>query len=491
MYYPNFEEFKRVSKDHNLIPVYRDLIADTETPVSAFRKIEAGSDYAFLLESAEKGERFGRYSFLGSDPYLRVWAKGKSVWVEDASGKKELKLKNPLSAIEEIISTYNPAKIEGLPPFFGGAVGYIAYDMVENFEDIKISSKDDLGLNDMVFFFTDTILIFDHLAHRIKVVANAHINGDAKAAYEDAGLKIDTLVKKIDGSYPRGGLKPKIAGGSKVTSNIERDDFLAMVERAKEYIRAGDLLQVVLSQRFSTKFDGDPFDIYRALRIINPSPYMYYLKLGASKIIGSSPESLVKVTGQSVSTCPIAGTKPRGRDAAEDLELETNLLGDPKERAEHLMLVDLGRNDIGRVAKAGSVEVEDFMTVERYSHVMHIVTTVTGQLKEGKSAFDAIASVFPAGTVSGAPKIRAMEVIDELEKVRRGTYAGAIGYFSYLGDLDSAITIRTILIHEEKAYVQVGAGIVYDSKAESEYEETKNKAKGMLKAVSMAKEGLL
>ncbi len=276
-----------------------------------------------------------------------------------------------------------------------------------------------------------------------------------------------------------------------VTSNINRDDFLAKVLQAKEYIKAGDILQVVLSQRFSTDFDGDPFEIYRALRMINPAPYMYYLKLGPLSIAGSSPESLVKVEGRAVSTCPIAGTRPRGKERGEDEELEESLLSDPKERAEHLMLVDLGRNDIGRVAKAGSVKIDEFMSVERYSHVMHIVSTVSGELKDEMSAFDAVASVFPAGTVSGAPKIRAIEIIDELERTRRGPYGGAIGYFSYLGDLDSAITIRTVLVYEGKAFVQVGAGIVYDSDPKSEYEETRNKAKAMLKAVEMAKGGLL
>lgn len=491
MYYPDFEEFSKLSKDHNLVPVYRDLLADTETPVSAFQKIGAGSDYAFLLESAEKGERFGRYSFLGADPYLKVQAKAGLVSIEDASTKRQFEMANPLGAIEEMLLNCNPVKLEGLPPFFGGAVGYIGYDMITSFEEIKLLAKDDLGLYDMLFFFTDTILIFDHLSHKIKVVANAHIDGDPKAAFVAATKKIDALVSKIETGLPLKSAKPNEAGDPTVTSNVEKEKFLDMVEKAKEYIRAGDLLQVVLSQRFATDYDGDPFDIYRALRMINPAPYMYYLKLGELKIIGSSPESLVKTRDGSVLTRPIAGTRPRGEDAGKDLELEADLLADPKERAEHLMLVDLGRNDIGRVCEAGSVRVDDFMAIERYSHVMHIVSTVSGELAPGKNAFDALAAVFPAGTVSGAPKIRAMQVIDELEGTKRGPYAGAIGYFSYSGDLDSCITIRTVLVYKTKAYIQVGAGIVYDSKAESEFEETKSKAQGMLKAIEMATGGLI
>ena len=442
------------------------------------------------MESAEKGKRFGRYSFLGCDPYLTIGCENGMVTIKNHQKEEVEKFANPLDVVRDVISKYRPAKIRGLPPFFGGAVGYFSYDMIRYFEDIPKTAHDDLNLLEMLIFFTDTILIFDHLEHKIKVVANAHVNRDLKSVYDEAICKIDTLTEKLKSPRPEQ-LREVKNGNYGVVSNTTKKDFIRNVERAKEYIRAGDILQVVLSQRFSTKISSHPFDIYRALRMINPSPYMYYLKLGELEIIGSSPESLVKVCGDNVFTCPIAGTRSRGSDDVEDTRLEKSLLNDQKERAEHIMLVDLGRNDIGRVCAPGTVEVGDLMGIEKYSHVMHIVSTVTGQLAEEKDSFDALRSVFPAGTVSGAPKIRAMEIIDELESTVRGPYAGAVGYFSYSGDLDSCITIRTIIVHKNVAYVQAGAGIVYDSVPESEYQETVNKAKGMIKAIEMAEEGLI
>ncbi|MDO8886647.1 anthranilate synthase component I [Candidatus Oleimmundimicrobium sp.] len=490
MYYPNFDEFKKIAVNHNLIPVYREINADIETPVSAFQKLGA-SECSFLLESAEKGERFGRYSFLGCDPYLTIQCENGSVFIKNGEKEEVVKLKNPLDAIRDVISKFRPAVTRNLPPFFGGAVGYLGYDMVKYFEDIlPQTAHNDLYFPEMSFFFTDTILIFDHLKHTIKVVANAHLSKDAMFSYNKVICKIDALIEKLQSSLPN---RSKFTGkkSCQITSNTSKEDFIISVKKAKEYIKAGDVLQVVLSQRFSTEISSDPFDIYRALRRINPSPYMYYLKQGDVKIIGSSPESLVKVCGNKVFTCPIAGTRPRGQDDKEDDEFTKSLLEDPKERAEHIMLVDLGRNDVGRVSVPGTVKVDDLMCVEKYSHVMHIVSTVTGQLESEKNSFDALQAIFPAGTVSGAPKIRAMEIIDELEPTRRGPYAGAVGYFSYSGDLDSCITIRTIMVHKNKAYVQAGAGIVYDSVPENEYQETIDKAKGMIKAIEMAEEGLV
>jgi len=489
VYYPNFEEFKKLAKNFNLIPVYRELIADVETPVSAFQKL-GKSDYAFLFESAEKGERFGRYSFLGCNPHLTVKCESGLVSIKNHEKEEIVELANPLDAIRDIISKYRPAEVQDLPPFFGGAVGYLGYDMIRYFEDISKTVHDDLHFPEMSFFFTDTILIFDHLKHKIKVVANAHVNEDLKSVYEEAIRKVDALVEKLQSSRP-GCSKSAGIKDCDVAANMSEESFVGAVEKAKEYIRAGDVFQVVLSQRFSTKISSDPFDIYRALRMINPSPYMYYLKHGELEIIGSSPESLVKVQKDRVFTCPIAGTRPRGVDNEEDARLEKDLLNDQKERAEHIMLVDLGRNDVGRVSKPGTVEVGDLMSVEKYSHVMHIVSTVSGQLENGKDSFDALRAIFPAGTVSGAPKIRAMEIIDELESTVRGPYAGAVGYFSYSGNLDSCITIRTIIVHKDVAYVQAGAGIVYDSVPENEYQETINKAKGMIKAIEMAEKGLI
>jgi anthranilate synthase component 1 len=496
MYYPSKKEFKGLATEYNLIPVYRDIIADLDTPVSAFQKIQ-GAENAFLLESAEQGDKLGRYSFLGANPYLVIACSNGVATIRNGTSVRKRKTTDPLAVIEELMSEYRPAKYPDFPPFSGGAVGFLGYDAIKYFEDIPRTGEDDLKLPEMVFVITDTILIFDHLKHKIKVVANAHVNGDADTVYDQALEKIDRLIDQLRSAPPQDpanrdvgdrGKRPKRP--AEVRSNMSKEQFLTAVEKAKEYIAAGDILQTVLSQRFCAEVDVSPFEMYRALRTINPSPYMYYLKLGDFALVGSSPEPLVKVHDGTVETRPIAGTRPRGKDRDEDMELEGELLADEKERAEHIMLVDLGRNDIGRVCGTGSVEVEDLMFIERYSHVMHIVSSVCGRLAPGKNAFDVLRAAFPAGTVSGAPKIRAMEIIDELEPTHRGPYAGIVGYFDYSGNLDCCITIRTIIVTGGCAYVQAGAGIVYDSIPEKEFEETENKAGALLGAVRLGEEGL-
>lgn len=474
MYRPEKDEFLKLAETHNLIPVYREIMADDLSPVSAYQTLALGK-YSFLLESAEGGERLGRYSFLGGEARTVV-----------SSGRGS---GDPLRKVKEVMSQFNPAKTEGLPSFYGGAVGYLSYDIVRHFENVPGTSDDDLDLPEMVFMLTDTILIFDHLKHRVKIVANAHVNGAAASSYDQAVTKIESIIKRLstNGSMlKRLSVPTSSEAPSSLRSNMTESQFKEAVEKAKEYIRAGDILQVVLSQRFSTTLSTGSFDVYRALRSVNPAPYMYYLKLDGFELVGSSPEPLVKVQGDTVLTCPIAGTRPRGDDEAQDEKMRSELLSDEKEKAEHIMLVDLGRNDLGRVCVSGSVKVDELMYIENYSHVMHIVSTVTGKLKPGRDAFDALRSCFPAGTVSGAPKIRAMEIIDELEPTRRGPYAGVVGYFGYSGDLDTCITIRTILCKGDKAYVQAGAGIVYDSVPEREFAETGHKAQALLSALSMA-----
>ena len=489
MYYPSLKEFIKKAKEGNLIPVYQEILADFETPVSAFTKIDTGN-YAYLLESAERGEGLGRYSFLGSNPSLIFKSKGKRVEIIKDGKKKVRKVSDPLVVLKKLMSRYKFVKVKGLPRFVGGMVGYLSYDMARVFERLPDENPDDLNLPDAIFLLTDTILIFDHLEHKIKVISNAHIKKNPKKAYQEAIGKIEGLISQLrkpirEGSRVKGqGLRVKIK------SNFTKEAFKKRVRKAKEYIRAGDIIQVVLSQRLETKITVDPFDIYRALRTINPSPYMYYLKCKGLRLIGSSPEILVRLEEGMVEVRPIAGTRPRGRTEKEDRALEKELLADPKERAEHIMLVDLGRNDVGRVAEFGTVKVNELMVIERYSHVMHIVSDVAGKLKRNRDSFDVLRASFPAGTVTGAPKIRAMEIIDELEPVRRGPYAGAVGYFSFSGNLDTCITIRTIVIKGNQAYIQAGAGIVADSIPEREYRETLNKAKAPIKAIENAEKGL-
>ncbi|MDV2502490.1 MAG: anthranilate synthase component I [bacterium] len=479
-----------MAKEGNLIPVYREIMADLETPVSAYLKI--GGAYSYLLESVEGGEKWARYTFLGGDPEVVVSSKGRTLTVV-RNGVEETRTieTDPLEALEEMLSAYRPVPTEGLPRFFGGAVGYIGYDMVRFFEELPDETDDDLDLPDMVFLITDTILIFDNILQKIKVVSNAHVEGHSlKEAYQEACDKVHLLIEKLRGPAEPPKSPPPRVGPLVTTSNFSKADFMRAVERAREYITAGDCVQTVLSQRLEADIRAHPFNIYRALRTINPSPYMYYLELGGTTIVGSSPEVLVRQEGDRLILRPLAGTRPRGATEEEDEALERELLADPKERAEHIMLVDLGRNDLGRVSLPGSVEVDELMVIEKYSHVMHIVSNVVGTVRPELTSYDVLRASFPAGTVSGAPKIRAMEIIEELEPTKRGPYAGAIGYFSFSGNMETCITIRTLVIQNNRAYLQVGAGIVADSDPEREFEETMDKARALLRAVELAEEGL-
>jgi anthranilate synthase component 1 len=489
MHYPDIAEFKRLSEKGNLIPVYREILADTFTPVTAFLRL--GGTPSFLLESVEGGEKWARYSFIGSRPSKVLRGKGNTVEViEGHNAPVVIEADNPFTIIKQEIVAYRPVEVKGLPRFFGGLVGYIGYDMVRFFEQVQQTEKQGLGLPDFFLMLTDTMLVFDSLRQKIQVVSNAHVDGgDIEAVYRESVQKIDAIISRL--KSPAEPLNRDEGGSSEgFVSNMPKQDFLSSVERSKEYVMAGDIVQVVLSQRFERLSRVDPFTVYRALRVINPSPYMYYLDTGEAQLVGSSPEILVRMENARIVLRPIAGTRRRGETEAADRVLEEELRRDPKEVAEHIMLVDLGRNDVGRVAKIGSVTVTDLMTVERYSHVMHLVSNVEGDLEEGRDAFDVLAACFPAGTVSGAPKVRAMEIIEELETARRGPYAGSVGYFSYSGNMDMCITIRTLIMKDGKVYVQAGAGIVADSEPEKEYVETVNKAKGMMKAVDMAEEGL-
>ncbi|OGC11151.1 anthranilate synthase component I [candidate division WOR-1 bacterium RIFOXYA12_FULL_52_29] len=468
MYYPSEREFVKLAKKGNLIPVYKELVADLETPVSAYKKIE--SEYSFLLESVEGGEQVARYSFLGSVPPKNVIRPGT------------------LDELDRLMRRYRPVQLPQLPPFCGGLVGYVGYDAVREMEKIPNKNPDPLKLPQALFLLADTLLAFDHVKHKILIIANAHLeNKDPRTAYRAACSGIAALEKKLRGPLTKMpkeiSLPLNTSREVKFSSNLGKKEYENMVKKAKEYIRAGDVIQVVLSQRLETECRADPFDVYRVLRMINPSPYMYFLKLGELKVVGSSPEVMVRLSGRTATVRPIAGTIRRGSGEEEDKKLEAELLSNKKELAEHVMLVDLGRNDLGRVCEFGSVAVTEKMTIERYSHVMHIVSNVTGRLQRGKTPLDLLKACFPAGTVSGAPKVRAMEIIDELENLRRGLYAGCVGYLSFSGDLDTAITIRTILIKEGKAYLQAGAGIVADSDPAREYQETINKAKALLSAV--------
>jgi anthranilate synthase component I len=493
MHLPTLTEFKEKAKQGNLIPVYREILADMETPVSAFRKIDDGK-YSFLLESVEGGEKWARYSFLGSRPEVIVRSRDRSVEVL-RRGKKEVRAfqRDPLDAIRDLLAEYRPVPDPNLPRFYGGAVGFLGFDVVRFFERMPERPKPGLDLPDVLFMITDTLVIFDNATHRIKVVSNAHVNGgSAAAAYRSAVKKIDAIVKKLKGGV-RGqgsGARRRTKQPAKLLSNFTQKQYEQAVLKAKEYIKAGDIFQVVPSQRFETRIAVEPFEIYRALRLINPSPYMYFLRCGGATVVGASPEVMVRLEGGRIELRPIAGTRKRGASEEEDRGLERELLADPKERAEHIMLVDLGRNDVGRVSRPGTVHVSELMVIERYSHVMHIVSNVRGTLAPGSDAYDVIRACFPAGTVSGAPKIRAMEIIDELEPTRRGPYAGAVGYFGFSGNMDTCITIRTLVIKDGKAYIQAGGGVVADSVPALEYQETVNKAKAMMRAVEMAEAGL-
>ena len=477
MHYPSLDDVKAQAArgEGNLVPIYREILADLETPVSAFLKVKRG-DYSFLLESIEGGERPARYSFIGTEPYGVLRAE---------SGPDA---RDPLTLLQEEMERFTLVRNPNLPPFHGGAVGYLAYEVISHFEPrVPRAQRDPLQLPEALFQFVDTVLVFDHLKHVIKVVGHVRLNGDVDAAYREAQVKIDELVRRLADSPPQipvDGPRPPQAGV--VRSNVDREVYLSNVERIVDYIIAGDVVQCVYSQRFSRETFSHPFNVYRTLRAINPSPYTYYLEMGDHQIIGTSPELLVVFEEGKVATHPIAGTRPRGADAEEDARLEAELLTDEKERAEHVMLLDLGRNDIGRLSVPGSVRVTQLMDVERYSHVMHMVSHVEGEVQPGVSCYDAIRATFPAGTVSGAPKIRAMEIIAELEEDERGPYAGALGYFGFGGNMETAITIRTIVMQDGGASVQAGGGIVFDSKPEAEYQETVNKAMALISALDMA-----
>ncbi len=493
MFKPSFEEFKQKAKSGNLIPVYREILADMDTPVSAFRKID-DQKHSFLLESMEGGEKWARYSFLGSRPSIVVKSFGRTVEITtDGKTKKNTFEQDPLEVVKRVLSAYKPVPDPALPRFFGGAVGFMGYDVVRFFEDLPARDKEGLDIPDMVFMITDTLVIFDNITHMIKVVSNAHIKGkSAEAAYREATKKINSLVKKLKkGEEKQGATRQKTKiKEHMLTSNFTLQQYVEAVLKAKEYIKAGDIFQVVPSQRFQTKIDTEPYEIYRALRLINPSPYMYFLRCGDATVVGASPEVMVRLEGGTIDLRPIAGTRRRGATEEEDKTLAEELLADPKERAEHIMLVDLGRNDVGRVSEPGSVRATELMVIERYSHVMHIVSNVRGQLSHGRDAYDVVRACFPAGTVSGAPKIRAMQIIDELEPTRRGPYAGAVGYFGFSGNMDTCITIRTLVVKNGVAYIQAGGGVVADSDPAAEFQETVNKAKAMMRAVEMAEMGL-
>ncbi|MBI1734374.1 MAG: anthranilate synthase component I [Candidatus Rokubacteria bacterium] len=495
---PTRDEFRALAARGNLVPVFAELPADLDTPLSAYLRLRPGP-YSFLLESVEGGEKWARYSFLGTDPLMVLTAKNGRIRLKRAGSTTEERLPdgNPLDALRRLLKEFVPVPVPGLPRFQGGAVGYFAYDMVRHIERIPSTARDDLNLPDCVFMFTDTLLAFDNLKHRLLVIANAHIRGRDDAAldqaYDAAAVKIGMVLQKLSRpgrastSVTLAAPAPLVALGEEgFTSTMDERAFEAAVLRAKEYIAAGDAFQIVLSRRLDCEREADPFTIYRALRTINPSPYLFYLRLGRTTVVGSSPEVLVRVEDDRIELRPIAGTHPRGATEAQDREIETAMLADPKERAEHVMLVDLGRNDVGRVAELGSVSVTEFMVVERYSHVMHLVSHVVGRLRPGTDAIDVLSACFPAGTLSGAPKIRAMEIIDELEPTQRGPYGGAVGYISYSGNLDSCITIRTVVCHGTTASVQVGAGIVADSDPKTEWLETGSKARGLVLALRMA-----
>ncbi|MFA5142758.1 MAG: anthranilate synthase component I [Candidatus Omnitrophota bacterium] len=490
MYYPSKKEFIALARKGNLIPVYTEIMADFETPLSAFTKIDRG-EYSFLLESVEGGERIARYSFLGSKPSLVFSSRGNRVTLRAGGLTKNMVVMDPIAELKKLLSVYKVVNVAGLPRFYGGFVGFLGYDMVRFMEKIPDENVDDLKVPDSVFMMTDTILVFDHVDHKIKVVSNAHVTKDPARAYDEAIRKIKRIVKALKAApAKKRPARPRAVGALKIKSNFSRREFENAVRKAKEYIRKGDIVQVVPSQRFAVSVTAHPFQIYRALRSINPSPYMYYLKLADFSLVGSSPEIMVRCEDGNVELRPIAGTRPRGQTAEDDERLARDLLADPKERAEHIMLVDLGRNDIGRVCDFKTVKVSELMTIEKYSHVMHIVSDVSGRLSKGKDAFDVIRATFPAGTVSGAPKVRAMEIIDSLENRRRKTYAGSVGYFSFSGNLDCCITIRTILVKDKTAYIQAGGGIVADSVPAREYEETVNKARALIKAIEMAEQGM-
>ncbi len=498
---PNYQEFLKLAGEGSVVPVVKRVMADLLTPVAAYLKIERLSQYSFLLESVEGGEKVARYSFLGFDPHIIVRSRADKVTIT-ASSEEQIDIPGMrtepdgrietdfpmLPLLRRLAGRHIPVRVADLPPFVCGAVGYMSYDAVRWFERVPDDNPDDLGLDESVMMFFSRLMVFDHVRHQIHLIANVFTNGKTdglEADYRRAVDDIEAMEARLEDPIEPLPLRPS-AEKAPLRSNMTKDEFEKAVVRAKEYIAAGDVFQVVLSQRFEVGLRANPFEVYRALRVVNPSPYMFYLKMGDQAIIGASPEMLVRATGRRLEYRPIAGTRRRGATETEDLLLGEELRADEKEVAEHVMLVNLGRNDLGRVADYGSVEVTDLMIIERYSHVMHLVSGIKARLKAGKDRFDALAACFPAGTVSGAPKVRAMEIIDELEPTRRGVYAGGVMYLDYSGNLDSCIAIRTIVVKNGRAYIQAGAGLVADSVPETEYVETVNKARAMLQAIEMA-----
>ena len=497
-HFPNFEQFSQLAQEETLVPVYRRIFADALTPLSAFARIDTGSD-GCLFESVIGGEKVGRYSFLGSEPFLQFEAHGSDVTIRRQGQLTEtIHVTDPLAELEKRMAEFRPARLTELPPFTSGAIGYAAYDAIRYAEHLPNIPHDDLGLPDIYFALYDRLVVFDHVSKSIDIVALAKISDKSaesiRASYETAKQRIDETIEKLNhncGWPPLNDIRSlKPSPKTNVTANRSRQDFLEAVKRAIAYIHAGDIFQVVLSRRLSVPFDASPLELYRTLRVVNPSPFMFCLRTPNATLVGSSPEIMVRVVDQTVTVRPLAGTRPRGDTPEEDAELAAGLLADPKERAEHVMLIDLGRNDVGRVSEVGSVELSDVMAIERYSHVMHITSNVCGKLKPQTTAFDSLRACLPAGTVSGAPKIRAMEIIDELEPNKRGPYAGAVGYIDFSGTMDTCIALRTIVLAKGKAYIQSGAGIVADSLPEKEFEETLNKAKGLIVAIDMTTERL-
>src|SRR5438128_7112694 len=503
-YLPSFQEFVELARHASLVPVYRQLVGDTLTPVSAFCKIQE-EDWSFLFESVVGGERVGRYSFLGSGPLLRFQSFDHRVQILETAAAEggslrralptqELEHPDPLKLLEERLLAYRAPHVPGLPRFSGGAVGYAGYDAVRYVEHLPKPPPDDRNLPDLCFAFYDRMVIFDHINKTIAAVAHAHVQpGDLERCYRSACARVDRLVERLQQGVADLQLTDIAPVGEvhlPYRSNFEPGDFEEAVRKCKEYIKAGDIFQVVLSQRLETETRARPFDIYRTLRVVNPSPFMFYVKAGPLSLVGSSPEIMVRVESDKVTIRPLAGTRPRGKTEEDDERLSAELAADPKERAEHIMLVDLGRNDVGRVARYGTVLLSDVMTVERYSHVMHICSNVTGRLQEGKTAFDALRACLPAGTLSGAPKVRAMEIIDELEPCRRGPYGGAVGYVDFSGNMDTCIALRTLVLQGNTAYLQAGAGVVADSVPKLEREETLSKAMGLLRALEIAESQL-
>ncbi|HZS48704.1 MAG TPA: anthranilate synthase component I [Blastocatellia bacterium] len=486
-----YEKFLKLAHEGNLVPIVKRIPADLLTPVLAYLKIEKTSQYAFLLESIEGGEKIARYSFIGCGPNKIL--RSRDGRVEQIEGETITQRSEPyLSVLRELSDAYWPVHSTDLPPFTGGAVGYLGYDSVRWFERIPDKNPNDLGLDDAVMMFFNNILVFDHVKHQIYIIANTYTHNktsDLEEEYRQALREIDRLHVLLTQPFEIELPTPPDDSIS-VRSNMSQEQFETAVSIAKDYITAGDAFQIVLSQRLETRLTTHPFRIYRALRMVNPSPYMFYLKIDDTSVLGASPEMLVRCTGKRLEYRPIAGTQPRGKTEDEDAQLEKQLLADEKECAEHIMLVDLGRNDLGRVSKYGTVKVEELMFVERYSHVMHLVSALSGELRDGLDRFDALAACFPAGTLTGAPKVRAMEIIDELEPTRRGVYGGAVMYLDYSGNLDSCIAIRTMVVKDGKAYIQAGAGVVYDSVPEREHRECLNKAMALVQAIEIAEQEL-